>query len=965
MYKKKIMKMCLAGALAISMVSVNTMPAIAAEKEVQAEEAVTMNIRFMEGDTFISGGDYSLTEGVHNYTELQQYAPEGYIITTTGDFMVTKGGKLDVNVVKAATMNIRFMEGDTFIAGGDYLVPEGVNNYSVLQQYVPEGYEMTETGDFMAEDSAKLEVNVEKIQKEVTMNIRFLENGTFVSGGDYTLLEGIHNYSDLEQYVPEGYQMTASGDFMAEEGAKLEVNVEKIQKEVTMNIRFMENGTFISGGDYTFLEGIHNYSDLEQYVPEGYQMTTSGDFTAAEGAKLVVNVEKVKKDVIVNIVFMENGTFISGGDYTLLEGVHNYSDLEQYVPEGYQMTVSGDFYVEERAKLTVNVAKIRKDVTMNIRFMDDETFVAGGDYSVPEGVNNYSVLEQYVPEEYTIVVSGDFMAAEGGKLDVSVKKVADVTIKFMNGDEVISDDVYKLPVNTNSYADLKQYVPEGYVLTSDGEFDITSDKVVEVNVAKSAKDVKMNIRFMDGDNFVAGGDYFVPEGVNNYSVLEQYVPEGYEMTVSGDFYGEENGKLEVSIKKEVKDVIMNIRFMDGDNFVAGGDYSVPNGVNNYSILEQYVPEGYQMTVSGDFMAEEGAKLIVNIEKINKEVIMNIRFMDGDTFIAGGDYFVPEGVNNYSVLEQYVPEGYQMTVSGDFMGEAGAKLDVNVEKINKEVIMNIRFMDGDTFIAGGDYFVPKGVNNYSVLDQYVPEGYKIAVSGDFMAKEGASLDVRIEKLQKESIINVQFVYNGQVLAGGDYFVDSDGDGIFKYKELEEYVPEGYKMAVTGTAKVEDSPFVIELIKEGGEVGNLPDVDLKEGWYKVGDSDWSYYIAGQKVVSDWVSVEEADPYNNNEVGTVWYHMNSEGLMDRGWIVDESGWKVYLLDSNGRMMHSQWVNAPASEELNRPAGLYKLTDDGAVQMNGWAESVTPGIYWFCNAGTGLFEVDNPASWGSEKLF
>ena len=242
---------------------------------------------------------------------------------------------------------------------------------------------------------------------------------------------------------------------------------------------------------------------------------------------------------------------------------------------------------------------------------------------------------------------------------------------------------------------------------------------------------------------------------------------------------------------------------------------------------------------------------------------------------------------------------------------------------------------------------------------------MTVSGDFMAKEGTHLDVNIEKIQKESIINVQFVYNGQVLAGGDYFVDSDGDGIFKYEELEEYVPEGYKMAVTGTAKVEDAPFIIELIKDGGEVGNLPDVDLKEGWYKVGDSDWSYYIAGQKVVSDWVSVEEADPYNNNEVGDVWYHFGSDGLMQRGWIVDETGWKIYLLDSNGRMMHSQWVNAPAQESLNRPAGIYRLTDDGAVQMNGWAESVTPGIYWFCNAGNGLFEQDNPASWGSEKLF
>ena len=75
--------------------------------------------------------------------------------------------------------------------------------------------------------------------------------------------------------------------------------------------------------------------------------------------------------------------------------------------------------------------------------------------------------------------------------------------------------------------------------------------------------------------------------------------------------------------------------------------------------------------------------------------MNIRFMDGDTFVAGGDYKVPEGVNNYAILEQYVPEGYEMTVSGDFMATEGGKLDVNIQKISTDVIMNIRFMDGET------------------------------------------------------------------------------------------------------------------------------------------------------------------------------------------------------------------------------------------------------------------------------
>ncbi len=56
-----------------------------------------------------------------------------------------------------------------------------------------------------------------------------------------------------------------------------------------------------------------------------------------------------------------------------------------------------------------------------------------------------------------------------------------------------------------------------------------------------------------------------------------------------------------------------------------------------------------MTVSGDFMAEDGGKLVVNIEKISTDVIMNIRFVtvDGE-FVAGGDYFLP--VPGLSILD---------------------------------------------------------------------------------------------------------------------------------------------------------------------------------------------------------------------------------------------------------------------------------------------------------------------------
>ena len=190
----------------------------------------------------------------------------------------------------------------------------------------------------------------------------------------------------------------------------------------------------------------------------------------------------------------------------------------------------------------------------------------------------------------------------------------------------------------------------------------------DAKTEEDSQQVIIKVQFVCDGTVVSGGDYFVPAGVQNYSVLEQYVPEGYKMTTSGDFMVEDGAQFDVNVEKISTDVTMNIQFKDGDEVVAGGDYTVPGGVQNYSVLEKYVPEGYQMTVSGDFTAEDGGKLVVNIEKISTDVTMNIQFKDGDEVIAGGDYTVPGGVQNYSVLEQYVPEGYKMTVSGDFTAE---------------------------------------------------------------------------------------------------------------------------------------------------------------------------------------------------------------------------------------------------------------------------------------------------------
>ena len=112
----------------------------------------------------------------------------------------------------------------------------------------------------------------------------------------------------------------------------------------------------------------------------------------------------------------------------------------------------------------------------------------------------------------------------------------------------------------------------------------------------------------------------------------------------------------------------------GTVVVDGDAYSI----NTTTLTD--IPEGYELATLGDVKIENGALVELRKVEADADVIMNIQFKDGDEVVAGGDYTVPAGVQNYSVLAQYVPEGYQMTASGDFYAEAGKHLEVNVQKV---------------------------------------------------------------------------------------------------------------------------------------------------------------------------------------------------------------------------------------------------------------------------------------------
>ena len=214
---------------------------------------------------------------------------------------------------------------------------------------------------------------------------------------------------------------------------------------------------------------------------------------------------------------------------------------------------------------------------------------------------------------------------------------------------------------------------------------------------------------------------------------------------------------------------------------------------------------------------------------SKTSVVKAQFVDAaGTVVAGGDYFVDaDGDGVFNVSELPVPEGYKAETVGDFSTKdyADTALQVTVDKIAKASVVKAQFVDAaGTVVAGGDYFVDAdGDGVFNVSELPVPEGYKAETVGDFFTKDYAdtALQVTVDKIAKASIINVQFMDGNKVVAGGDYFVDADGDGIFNHTEVLEWVPEGYELQEFGDFQVEfykETPLQLSVTKIAEEPEN---------------------------------------------------------------------------------------------------------------------------------------------------
>lgn len=191
----------------------------------------------------------------------------------------------------------------------------------------------------------------------------------------------------------------------------------------------------------------------------------------------------------------------------------------------------------------------------------------------------------------------------------------------------------------------------------------------------------------------------------------------------------------------------------------------------------------------------------------------------------------------AVIQKYLPADYNL-VSTDYQIRGGyvyvsVKKDVEI----REAVLHITFETTEGEVVTTETVTAEGADGEDAVfrlgvDFNLPTGYKLSNDRDqvteitipFGSTGGHTMVV--EKGDLSSIVKIQFVdaeNNDEVVAGGDYFVDGDGDGIFHTREIAEWVPEGYELQEVGDFQVElykETPLQLSVTKIKEEIPMIP-------------------------------------------------------------------------------------------------------------------------------------------------
>ena len=409
-------------------------------------------------------------------------------------------------------------------------------------------------------------------------------------------------------------------------------------------------------------------------------------------------------------------------------------------------------------------------------------------------------------------------------------------------------DTYEvLPAET-----VKKYLPEGYELvegiysvaggeTQDSYFVYAEVKKVLV---EETQDVKINYYDEAAGKQVAEVPVQVSSNASvvDMAILTRYLPAGY--TLEGSDCEIRGGYVYVSVApaEEVQNVKINYYDEAAKKQVAEVpvQVSIDTSCVNMAILTRYLPKGY--TIEGTDCIIRDGYVYVSVAPAEEVQNVKINYYDEDAEKQVAEVPVQVSIDtscvNMAILTRYMPEGYALVSSDCIIRDGYVYVSVKKDVEIREAVLHITFETPNGEVVTTETVTAEGADGEDAVfrlgvDFNLPTGYKLSNDRDqvteitipFGSTGGHTMVV--EKGDLSSIVKIQFVdaeNNDEVVAGGDYFVDGDGDGIFHTREITEWVPEGYELQEVGDFQVElykETPLQLSVTKIKEDKPETPD------------------------------------------------------------------------------------------------------------------------------------------------
>lgn len=265
-------------------------------------------------------------------------------------------------------------------------------------------------------------------------------------------------------------------------------------------------------------------------------------------------------------------------------------------------------------------------------------------------------------------------------------------------------------------------------------------------------------------------------------------------------------------------------------------------------VKKYLPEGYEL-VEGIYSVAGGETqdsyfVYAEVKKVLVEETQDVKINYYDEVAGKQVAEVPVQVSidtscvNMAILTRYMPEGYALVSTDCIIRDGYVYVSVKKDVEIREAVLHITFETPNGEVVTTETVTAEGADGEDAVfrlgvDFNLPTGYKLSNDRDqvteikipFGSTGGHTMVV--EKGDLSSIVKIQFVdaeNNDEVVAGGDYFVDGDGDGIFHTREITEWVPEGYELQEVGDFQVElykETPLQLSVTKIKEDKPETPD------------------------------------------------------------------------------------------------------------------------------------------------